>query len=1043
VSAISPAWQADKVRYVICGFTLDVRRWELRDVQSQRVEIAPLPFRLLLFLIEQRERVVSKEELLDVMWGDAVVNEGSLTQAISIVRRAFGGGEVGAQVIQNVRGRGYRCAAAVERFLEPGTDEARMPSARSSSLRLKLSEEPPSGRSSELFRLNPALESACAGQGAAVLIAGTVGIGKSWLASEALRRMVAHGAFPCELRGYEDQGSPPLWPLRKLALSLLRKAAQAEDQLRLELSGELRMLGPEIAALLPVSPNTPMRTPAEQRFFLFSALVELLERASEQQPLAVLLEDLHWMDEATLLFLERLAPELARMAVLVLGTYRHADATLERVVLALSRNARTVNLSLSGLDAQGASALLSVHGVPAPSPALMERALALTQGNPLFLTQLARLISEQSADAQEDLSRLELPAESRAVLRGQLAALPLGTQRCLELAALLGDDFHLAELQQAAGLSHEVLLRDLAPAYAARLLKHDQVPSWLRRFDHPSVRSAIYESIEEPRRRQLHLAVAEALAHMARDTRPRLSAIAYHYYESAPLGDVDKALHYGLLAARAACEATAYEDAIGHCQRMLEILEIAGHERTRFEVEWTLGQALGFVRAAPEQIGAAYARAAASAERLADGGLHAQAAMSFAGRAPWGITLLRAVGVVEPREIALLETSLRLLGETASPTRGRVLGWLAMALYNSDQSERRAALAYASVAMARTCDDRAALVECLMLAQLSLRSPDLLLARIESLREAAALAQAALLRTYQIDANEELAWALFEAGDADAADLSMQKVMRIAEELGRPQDRRKEARFRVMLMDAAGKFAESEALLDAVRTETAWPPEHPENTAIRTMLVQRLRGNSARNIAELEVMAQRFPLPVAWHCGLVSMYVAVGRMDDARRELTRLRANEFASIPDDHNRVSSYVNLSIACCALQERDACTILRQKLEPYLARNVLVGMRGFYYGPVSRTLGMLDLALGDYDRALARLALAIARDQAMGSAISEAWSRVLYAEADLLRGEPGNRTEVEHEVDRAAALICGLGLAPLEARVERLRGMLGALG
>jgi two-component system response regulator RegX3 len=111
----SSSWEADKVSYDIAGFRLDVARWQLRDTRGERVELAPLPFRLLSFLVEQRARVVSKRELFQVVWGDATVNEGSLTQAISIVRRAFGGAEVGAKIIENVRGRGYRCAAHVAR----------------------------------------------------------------------------------------------------------------------------------------------------------------------------------------------------------------------------------------------------------------------------------------------------------------------------------------------------------------------------------------------------------------------------------------------------------------------------------------------------------------------------------------------------------------------------------------------------------------------------------------------------------------------------------------------------------------------------------------------------------------------------------------------------------------------------------------------------------------------------------------------------------------------------------------------------------------
>lgn len=1051
-------WEADKATYEIGGFTLDVGRWQLRDPRGERVELPPLPFRLLLFLVEQRERVVSKEELFEVVWGDAVVNEGSLTQAISIVRRAFSGGEVGARVIENVRGRGYRCAARVERVEGRGaaressdvseqSSELEVPlepRAGDSYLRLKPPREVESGRSAELGRLSQTLDTACGGRGAAVLISGAVGIGKTWLAGQALERAVARGAFPCELHGYEDQAAPPLFPLRKLAVLLVRRHTGPGSRLLLEQLGELRVLAPELAELLPVSANAPMRTAAEQRFFLFSALIDLLEQASREQPLIVLLEDLHWMDEATLRFLERLAPELPRMALTLVCTYRYASSPpLERVLAALGREATTLSLPLSGLDAAAARLLFCQHGVPSPEPQLVERALLLTEGNPLFLTQVARLISElPNSGAELDPETLALPEESRAVLRQQLSALPETTQHCLELAALLGDDFHLAELKQACRLPQDALLRELEPAFTTRLLTREAQPGFRRRFGHPSVRSAIYESIPEPRRMQLHAVIAEALLGMASDTRPRLSAIAHHLYECAPLGDVATAAHYGVLAARAAFAATAYEDTIAHCRRILPMVELGGHERARYDAHRLLGDALRCMKGAPEAVGEAYLAASESARRLSDGVLHAEAAMCFAGRAPWGITLLRAIGIVEPRELALLEESLTLLPEHAWATRARVQGWLAFALYNSDQSERKAALAHASVALARESGDAAALVECLMVAQLSLRSPESLHARIAGLRETAQLAHAAGLRTFQIDAMEELAWLLFEAGDATGAELEMQRVMRLAEELGRPQDRRKMARFRSMLLDAAGKLAESEALMEAVRTQTAWPPEHPENTAIRTMMVARLRGQSERSIAELEALSTRFPLPVAWHCGLITAYVATGRLDDARRELARLRPDQFVAIPDDHNRVSSYTNLAVACSQIGDLGACAILRDKLEPYAGRNVLLGIRGFYYGPVWRVLGMLDLALGDSERARERLTLAIARDQEMGTAISEAGGRLLYAEAELALAAPGFRARAEEQIEAATRLIGQMNIVPLELQLKRLRASLAGL-
>jgi len=853
--------------------------------------------------------------------------------------------------------------------------------------------------------------------------------------------MVARGALRCEARGYEDQGAPPMWALRQLALALVREHRDAGAQLESEHAAELRMLAPELAAQLRAAaeaPGAPLRTPSEQRFFVFSALLALIERASRRHPIAIVLEDLHWVDEATLLFLARLALDLPRLPVLLLCTYRDANSpALERAVAALSSDSASMLLPLAGLAAPAVRALLAAQGVTDPSPQLLERALQLTQGNPLFATQLARWLATEGAASGTDPGRLTLPEASRAVLRRQVATLPESTQRCLELAAALGDDFHLGALQQAAGLPHEVLLQQLEPAYAARLLVRTAEQGWIRRFGHPSIRTAIYEGIEEPQRMQLHLRVAEALARNAPEGGARLNAIAHHYHEAAPLGATAQALRYGWLAAQAAFAATAYEDAVGHCRRILAVLQLGGDAGLRCDAELLRGHAL---RSSGAQVGLvreAFSAAAAAARELADPERLAQAAMSFSGRGPLGFELLRTIGTVDPIEIELLESAVRLLPEGDSSTRARVLAWLAWSLYNTDQGARKAELANAAVAMARRVGDVPALVETLFVRQQCLRAPDGVQQRMADLREAIELAAPAGLRVIALDAGDELAWALFEAGDAEAAELQMRKVVRAAESLGRPQDRRREVRFRVMRVDAAGRFAEAEALLEAVRAETSWPPEHVQTTAIRLFMLQYLLGNAAKTIAQLEAMAQRFPLPVAWHCGLVSTYTSIGRMDDARRELERLASGDFAIIPDDHNRVSSYVNLAFGAYALKDLRACAVLRSKLEPYAERNVIVGLRGYYYGSVARVLALLDNALGDFEQALRRCEHAIERDREMGNTVYEAWGHLTHAEAELGRGGRDSRARADRQIAHALRLVRRLPeLPPLLEMAARLK-------
>src|SRR3982751_6324662 len=101
-----PSGEAGGV-YSFNGFELDVSAFELRDSAGHAVELSPTAFELLLLLVRNRERVVSKEELVRVLWPDVVVNDNALAQCVWAARRAVGDGGRAQDLIKNVRGRGY------------------------------------------------------------------------------------------------------------------------------------------------------------------------------------------------------------------------------------------------------------------------------------------------------------------------------------------------------------------------------------------------------------------------------------------------------------------------------------------------------------------------------------------------------------------------------------------------------------------------------------------------------------------------------------------------------------------------------------------------------------------------------------------------------------------------------------------------------------------------------------------------------------------------------------------------------------------------
>src|SRR5262245_60955578 len=149
--------------YTLGAYRLDSDALELRDVEGRPVDLPPTAFDLLLHLVRNRERVVSKQELVRELWPDVVVNDNALAQCVWAARRAIGDGGRDQRFIKNVRGRGYR-------FIGPVTEEAAPPaSSRPSS-------NPPArpvlGRSEDLEWIGKALDDARLGRGRICLLAG-------------------------------------------------------------------------------------------------------------------------------------------------------------------------------------------------------------------------------------------------------------------------------------------------------------------------------------------------------------------------------------------------------------------------------------------------------------------------------------------------------------------------------------------------------------------------------------------------------------------------------------------------------------------------------------------------------------------------------------------------------------------------------------------------------------------------------------------------------------------------------------------------------
>jgi DNA-binding winged helix-turn-helix (wHTH) protein len=341
------------MRFRFADCVLDADRFELSK-GGRPVPVQPKVLGLLLFLLRQGERTVTKEELLAAVWPDVVTTESSLTRAVSFARAALGERERDARIIQTVRGRGYRIGV-------PVTAEAGAPTARRDVF---VAARPDDfvGREAELTEAATALDSAARGRGQLLLLAGEPGIGKTRLAQEVHALARARGMRARWGRCQEGERERTYWPWEQILRAELAEwdADAAHAAIGEAAAVEIAELVPELRQRLPELPR-PGDDAERARARLFDGVAALLGRSAAGAPLVLVLDDLHCADEPSLRLLGFLARELASLPVLVVATYRDADAhaspALVRAFAELARaHPERRTLVLRGLDPASAAA---------------------------------------------------------------------------------------------------------------------------------------------------------------------------------------------------------------------------------------------------------------------------------------------------------------------------------------------------------------------------------------------------------------------------------------------------------------------------------------------------------------------------------------------------------------------------------------------------------------------------------------------------------------------------------------------------------------
>jgi DNA-binding NarL/FixJ family response regulator len=410
------------------------------------------------------------------------------------------------------------------------------------------------GRLPELDLLQEHLRQAATGRGGTVLVAGDAGIGKTRLVTELAARARAAGAQPLVGRCIDLVGAEVAY--LPVAEALRRLTAQEDVRALLASARELRWLLP--ATVTGEEPTRRRGGAPGSQLGLLEELLALLELAAAEEPVVLVLEDLHWADTSTLDLVALLAHNLAERRVLLLGTYRAdelpGDHRLRRLVTGLLRAGVATRLELGPLGREELDALLQRRAPPRLPPAASEAIIARSEGNPFFAEELLAAAGQG----------IDLPHVLRDLLLQRIARLDPTTQQVLRVAAAAGRDVPYPLLPAAVDLPEGELRQALRAAVDHGVLVADQAAGTYR-FRHALLAEAIYVTLLPGEREELHARLAVELA---RSPQPVAAELAQHW---AAAGRPTEALVASVAAAREAEAVFGLAEAAQHLDRALEL----------------------------------------------------------------------------------------------------------------------------------------------------------------------------------------------------------------------------------------------------------------------------------------------------------------------------------------------------------------------------------------------------------------------------------------------------------------------------------------
>ncbi len=571
---------------------------------AERLALKPKSFAVLQTLLEHPQQLVTKDELLATHWEDVAVGEAVLKTCIGEIRQALGESAQQPTFIETVHRRGYR-------FMSTPIPVTPTPGSSAT--------HPFVGREQELATLWNWWEAAKQGNRHVIFVTGEPGIGKTSLVNAFLNQVATsgenwigrghcieqYGAGEAYLPILEALGRLCRQPQGEALVSCLRQYAPTW---LMHLPG---LVAPtEISQLLPsIVGATPVRMMRE--------LADALEVFAHKHPVILSLEDLHWLDAASLELLTYVARRSSTARLMVLGTYRPTDLILlkhplKQVKQELLLHGQCQELGLECLTESAVEEFLTQRFTSSSERVASLHAVARvvhqrTEGNPLFMVNLVNYFVDHDLLVQEghewmvkeQEARTTTPTGLRQFIEVRVGQLDPEDRHLLAMASIAGMEFSAATIEAGLGSAMTDIDRrcdDLARR--DQFIRQQGTSQWPDgtatahyEFQHALYQETLYEHVPLTQRTEWHRKVGERLEQgYGEHTRDIAAELALHFERGQ---DPDRASAYHQQAGEEAFKRSAHHEAILYLTKALQFLHRLTPGPTRDQREVLLQSLLG------------------------------------------------------------------------------------------------------------------------------------------------------------------------------------------------------------------------------------------------------------------------------------------------------------------------------------------------------------------------------------------------------------------------------------------------------------------